>query len=58
MDAGIVYYDSEPLYIISVYTDHVPLEMPDGTPGYTYSLETIGRLSRVCWDGFRPEARN
>lgn len=53
MDAGIVYYEGEPLYVISVYTDHVPLEMPDGTPGYTLSLETIGRLSRACWDGFR-----
>ena len=53
MNAGIVYDDGQPLYIITAFTDQVPQEMPDGTPGYTVSLETIGRLSRVCWDDFR-----
>ncbi len=53
MNAGIVYSDGQPLYIITAFTDQVPQEMPDGTPGYTMSLETIGRLSRVCWDDFR-----
>jgi beta-lactamase class A len=52
MNAGIVYRDGMPFYIISAYTDEVPQVMPDGTPGYTMSLETIGRLSRACWDGF------
>lgn len=52
MNAGIVYRDGTPFYIISAYTDEVPQVMPDGTPGYTMSLETIGRLSRTCWDGF------
>jgi beta-lactamase class A len=53
MDAGIVYRDGAPFYIIAAYTDQVPQAMPDGTPGYTASLETIGRLSRVCWDEFQ-----
>ena len=53
MNAGIVYRDGAPFYIITAFTDQVPLEMPDGTPGYTLSLETIGRLSRVCWDAFK-----
>lgn len=53
MDAGIVYRDGAPVYIIAAYTDQVPQAMPDGTPGYTVSLETIGRLSRVCWDEFQ-----
>lgn len=52
MNAGIVYRDGAPFYIISAYTDEVPQVMPDGTPGYTMALETIGRLSRACWDGF------
>jgi beta-lactamase class A len=52
MDAGIVYRDGAPFYIISAFTDDVPQVMPGGTPGYTISLETIGRLSRACWDGF------
>jgi len=52
MDAGIVYRDNAPLYIIAVYTDDVPQVMPDGTPGYTMALETMGRLARACWDSF------
>ncbi|AHF87632.1 beta-lactamase (plasmid) [Rhizobium leguminosarum bv. trifolii WSM1689] len=53
MNAGIVYRDGSPFYIIAAYTDDVPQEMPDGTPGYTAALETIGRLSRACWDEFQ-----
>ncbi|MBS0536099.1 MAG: class A beta-lactamase-related serine hydrolase [Proteobacteria bacterium] len=52
MDAGIVYRDNAPLYIIAVYTDDVPQVMPDGTPGYTVALETMGRIARACWDSF------
>ena len=52
MNAGIVYRDGAPFYIITAFTDQVPQDMPDGTPGYTMSLETIGKLSRVCWDAF------
>ena len=37
---------------LTMPTDQVPQEMADGTPGYTMSLETIGRLSRACWDEF------
>ncbi|TCU31014.1 beta-lactamase class A [Rhizobium azibense] len=53
MDAGIVYRGGAPFYIIAAYTDQVPQAMPNGTPGYTVSLETIGRLSRACWDEFQ-----
>jgi beta-lactamase class A len=52
MDAGIVYRDGAPFFIIAVYTDEVPQAMSDGTPGYTIALETIGRLARACWDRF------
>ncbi|TNB46210.1 serine hydrolase [Martelella lutilitoris] len=51
MDAGIVYRDGAPLFILAVYTDGVPLTMPDGLPGYTVALETIGRLARACFTG-------
>ena len=50
MDVGVVFHGGEPLYVISVFTDGVPAVLPDGTPGYTAALETIGRLSRACWD--------
>jgi beta-lactamase class A len=53
MDTGIVYRDGAPFFIIAAYTDEVPQAMPDGTPGYTMALETIGRLARACWDGFQ-----
>jgi beta-lactamase class A len=53
MDTGIVYKDGAPFFIIAAYTDEVPQAMPDGTPGYTMALETIGRLARACWDGFQ-----
>lgn len=53
MDAGIVYRNGAPSFIITAYTDEVPQVMPDGTPGYTIALETIGRLAQACWDGFQ-----
>lgn len=55
MNCGIVYRDANPFYILCAFTDEVPQAMPDGTPGYTISLETIGRLSRACWDEFQPQ---
>jgi beta-lactamase class A len=50
MDAGIVYRDGEPLYILAAYTHDVPQVMPDGLPGPAASIQTIARLSRACWD--------
>ena len=49
-DAGIVFRDGKPLYILAVFTDKVPSEMPDGLPGYASAFTTIGRLARACWD--------
>lgn len=50
MDAGIVFRGDRPLYILTAYTDRVPEEMPDGLPGYAAAFDTIGKLSRACWD--------
>lgn len=50
MDAGLVYKDDRPRYIISVFTDRVPETLPDGLPGYTAAYATAGRLARLCWD--------
>ena len=50
MDAGIVYRDGKPLYIITMYTEHVPAALPDGTPGFTAAYQLMGRLARVAWD--------
>lgn len=52
-DAGIIYQGEQPLFILTAYTDKVPLELPDGTPGYTAAIQLIGRLSRLCYDALR-----
>jgi beta-lactamase class A len=50
MDAGIVFRDERPLFILTAYTDHVPATLPDGTPGFAAAAQLIGRLARTCWD--------
>ena len=49
-DAGVVFQGEEPLYVLSVYTDRVPVEMPDGLPGDAAANLHIARLSRACYD--------
>jgi beta-lactamase class A len=49
-DAGIVFRDGRPLFILAVYCDRVPEEMPDGLPGFAAAYATAGRLARACWD--------
>ncbi|MDH3601799.1 MAG: class A beta-lactamase-related serine hydrolase [Candidatus Tectomicrobia bacterium] len=49
-DAGIVYLDDEPLFILSAYTDGVPDALPNGDPGHTTAHDLIGRLCRICFD--------
>jgi beta-lactamase class A len=50
MDAGIVFRDERPTYILSVTSDDVPETMPDGLPGRAISTQAIAQLSRACWD--------
>jgi beta-lactamase class A len=49
-DAGIVFRDGRPLFILAVYCDRVPETMPDGLPGFAAAYATAGRLARACWD--------
>lgn len=49
-DAGIIYRGDEPLFILTVYTDHLPREMPDGLPGFGFASNYIAQLCRMCWD--------
>jgi len=53
MDAGIVFDDGKPLFILAAATDWVPETMPDGMPGFAASFASIGRIARGCWDGLR-----
>jgi beta-lactamase class A len=50
MDAGIVFKDGLPLFILTAYTDHVPEALPDGTPGFAAAYQLIGGMARLCWD--------
>ncbi len=52
-DAGIIYQGNEPLFILTAYTDEVPLELPDGTPGHTAACQLIAQLCRLCYDALR-----
>jgi beta-lactamase class A len=50
MDAGIIFKNDQPLFILTGYTEHVPEALPDGTPGFTAANTLIGRMARVSWD--------
>lgn len=50
MDAGIVFRDGSPLFILAATTDFVPEILADGTPGYVASFATIGGIARACWE--------
>lgn len=51
-DAGIVYCDGQPLFLLSAYTDEVPAALPNGTPGHTAAHHLIAQMSRMCYDAF------
>ena len=51
-DTGIVFKNETPIFILTVYNDRIPAELPDGTPGHTAATQLIGRLCRICWDTF------
>lgn len=50
MDAGIVYKENRPLFILTAYTDGVPAALPDGMPGFSAANQVIGRMARLAWD--------
>src|SRR4029453_4376582 len=59
MDAGIVWKGDQPLFILTVYTDRVPVALPDGTPGFTAANTLIGPMARPAYDapgGETPES--
>jgi beta-lactamase class A len=50
MDAGIIFKGERPLCILTIYTEHVPEALPDGTPGFTAAYQLMGRMARRCYD--------
>lgn len=49
-DAGIIFQGDTPLYILTVYTEHLPVNMPDGTSGYHWAGHQIARMAKLCYD--------
>ena len=49
-DAGIIFQNDRPAFILTVYTGGVPGEVADGTPGKAAANHHIARLCRTCWD--------
>ncbi|MGI8549471.1 MAG: serine hydrolase [Dehalococcoidia bacterium] len=49
-DAGIIFLGDEPRFIMTVYTEYVPVALPDGMPGHAAACHLIGRLCRAAYD--------
>jgi beta-lactamase class A len=49
-DAGIVFENGEPRFIIAIYLDGAPMEQRDGPTGQTAANDTLARLCRAAWD--------
>lgn len=49
-DAGIIFQNGRPLFVLTVYTYPVPRVLRNGEPGKAAATAHIGRLSRACWD--------
>jgi beta-lactamase class A len=53
-DVGIIYQGQDkPLFILATYTGNVPVELPDGTPGFASAAQTIGKLARTAYDALK-----
>ena len=52
-DSGIVYLQDDPLFILTAYTDYIPPELPDGTPGAFAAKNLIARLCRTAYDSLK-----
>ena len=50
MDAGIIWKNDRPLCVLTVFTDHVPAALADGTPGFAAAYQLMGRMARLCYD--------
>jgi beta-lactamase class A len=48
-DAGVIYHNGDPLYILSAYTEDVAVDYPHASGRYDATTH-IANLSRTCWD--------
>lgn len=52
-DAGIIFLGDQPLFILSVYTDRIPVEGEATRASYDIADHHIGRMCRVVYDTLR-----
>lgn len=52
-DAGVVYQGDDPLFIMTVSTEHVPVELDDGRAGHAVACNHVGRLCRTAYDALK-----
>jgi beta-lactamase class A len=59
-DAGVVYYQDRPLFVLVVFTDNVPQELSDRMPGSAGAANLIGQMCRRSYDYLKefPDRRN
>jgi beta-lactamase class A len=55
-DAGIVFQGATPLFILSVFTEHLPVDMPDGLSGLNAANALIGTMAKACYDAVADQA--
>lgn len=56
-DAGIIFQGETPLFILTVYTEHLPVNMPDGTSGYHHAGHMIATMAKACYDTLADPAK-
>ncbi len=52
-DAGVVYQDNQPLFILAVFTDNAPVNYPHAS-GWYVTANHIAQLARTCWNYMAP----
>jgi beta-lactamase class A len=56
-DAGIIFQGETPLFVLTVYTENLPVNMPSGTSGYLHAGLMIAKMAKVAYDAFADPAK-
>ncbi|MBS96612.1 MAG: serine hydrolase [SAR202 cluster bacterium] len=51
-DAGIIFLDDSPLFILTVFTENVPTSLADGRAGHGVACDLVARLSSEAYNYF------
>ena len=56
-DAGIIFQGETPTFILTVFTEHLPVNMPHGTSGYLHAGLMIARMAKAAYDALADPAK-